>query len=182
MTASRIITEADIGGFVRAGDLPLGAVFVHHSDIDCKLSVTDHTPEGVVGQFGARKRLFTPSRFVRLISFPGTEREAVAGCSVHGLAHDDTDEHDCGAPSLADADAEALKAMVLQYGVHSIEFGATGTAWGSLSSRIRTGLAGEIDDAIDAVFAERDEWKKRAESLLRDVEEYTRLRDAQEKS
>lgn len=171
MSVTRIITVSDIGGFVRAGDLPIGSVFFHPSP-DVELRVACQTPDGVVGKFGENRRIVVnPTRLVRLLSLPETE---------HGSAYDDTD---CdAAPPTPSPRAEALKAMVLQYGLHSIEFGAAGTAWGSLSSRVRAGLAGEIDDAIDKLYAERDEWERRAESLLHDVEEYTRLRDAKEKT
>jgi hypothetical protein len=175
----RYLTTSDIGGFVRIGELPIGATFAHHSCIDSKWLVTDQTPDGVIGQLGARRMLLNPSRLVRLIALPAAPAEAKAGCSVHGSAHDDTDERDCGGTPPPPAEAEALKALVLQYGLHSIEFGTSGVPWGSVSSKVRAGLAGEIDDAIDAVFRERDEWERRAESLLHDVEEYTRLRDAE---
>lgn len=181
MSVTRIVTVSDIGGFVRAGDLPIGSVFFHASP-DVELRVACQTPDGVIGTFDKDRRIVVnPTRLVRLLSLP--ETEAGPFCSVHGSAHDDTDERDCGAVSPTPSPrAEALKAMVLQYGLHSIEFGAAGTAWGSLSSRVRAGLAGEIDDAIDTLCAERDEWERRAESLLHDVEEYTRLRDAKEKT
>jgi hypothetical protein len=143
----RHLTASDIGSFVRAEDLPIGAVFVYHSDIGSKWSVTDQTPEGIIGQFESRRMLLTPSRLVRLMGLPSQP-----GCSVHGSAHDDTDERDCGGVPPPSAEAEALKALVLQYGLHSIEFGTSGVPWGSVSSKVRAGLAGEIDDAIDALY------------------------------
>lgn len=146
MPVTRIITVSDVGGFVRAGDLPIGSVFFHASP-DVELRVACQTPDGVIGTFDKDRRIVVnPTRLVRLLSLPETE---------HGSTHDDTD---CDAAPLTPSPrAEALKALVLQYGVHSIEFGTTGVAWGSLSSRVRARLADEIDDTIDAIFAENAE-------------------------
>lgn len=176
MIAAYVATATDIGNFVRVGELPIGAVCSPAPDIE--LTVVDQYTDGTMGHFGENQRMvLVPSRLVRLLSLPLYHLAAArrAGCSVHDSAHDDTDERDCGSPAPC-PEAEALKKLVLQYGLHSIEFGATGTNWGSASSRVRAGLGDEIDDAIDAVFAERDEWKKRAELALRST---ARLRDAQ---